>query len=221
MEKKKVAIIGATGRTGKELVEQSIARGLHPVCLVRNRFKLSVGSQKVNVITGSPLEYKDVLSTIDGCDYVLVALNIARKRDTPWAKVISPLNLFSESMKNIISAMEEKNVKRVITVSAWGAGDSYEETNWLFKFLINRTNVGKAYAGHEDQEKLLRKSQLNWTSVRPVGLTNGQKHKPILIRTKKEHPLKLSISRKDVAKFMLDILDDETYFKTCPAISNA
>ena len=218
---KKVAIIGASGRTGKELVEQSIKMGLHPVCLVRDKSKLTFDHNKASIVIGSPIEYNDVIKTIGDCSCVLVALNISRKSDWPWAQVTTPLNLFSECTKNIVKAMDEKGLKRIITVSAWGVGDSYEETNWIFKFLINRTNVGKAYLGHEDQEKLLRNSNLNWTSVRPVGLTNGKNHKPILIRTKKEHPLKLRISRKDVAKFMLDILDDEKYFKSCPSISNA
>lgn len=116
--------------------------------------------------------------------------------------------------------MKEKKLRRVITVSAWGAGESYQEVNWLFRFLINKTNVGIAYAGHEDQERVLRQSELDWTSVRPVGLSNNNQHKEILVRKKKEDPLKMTISRKDVAKFMLDILDNEHYFCKYPAISN-
>lgn len=217
---KRVAIFGATGRTGKHLVQQVIDQDMIPVCLVREKSRAKISGEKPVVVIGSPLEYENVLTTIDGCDYVLVALNICRKSDRPWSKVISPRNLLDKSMKNIVKAMKEKKLRRVITVSAWGAGESYQEVNWLFRFLINKTNVGIAYAGHEDQERVLRQSELDWTSVRPVGLSNNNQHKEILVRTKKEDPLKMTISRKDVAKFMLDILDNEHYFCKYPAISN-
>ena len=218
---KRVAIFGATGRTGKHLVQQVIDRDMIPVCLVRDKSRvIKVSGEKPVVVIGSPLEYQDVQTTIDGCDYILVALNISRKSDWPWSKVVSPGYLLDKSMKNIVQAMKERKLRRVITVSAWGAGESYQEVNWLFRFLINKTNVGIAYAGHKDQERVLRQSELDWTSVRPVGLNNNDQHREILVRINKEDPLKMTISRKDVAKFMLDILDNKQYFCNYPAISN-
>ena len=123
-------------------------------------------------------------------------------------------------MKNIVNAMKEKGIKRVITVSAWGVGDSYKEVNWMFRFLINKTNVGVAYKGHEDQERILRNSSLNWTAVRPVGLNNDTKHHPTRISQNGSKKLRMMISRQNVAKFMLEILDDEKYYQTNPSISN-
>ncbi|MCC7302536.1 MAG: NAD(P)H-binding protein [Bacteroidia bacterium] len=215
----KVAIFGGTGRTGKHLVEQVAARGIIPICLVREKSKEKITERKAFSIIGSPLEYEDVLATIEGCDAVLVALNIARKSDWPWAKVVTPPNLLDIAMKNIVKAMNDSGVRRVITVSAWGVGDSYSEVNWMFRFLINKTKVGIAYAGHEDQEKVLRQSGLDWTAVRPVGLTNENWHSPIRVSFKGENKLRMTINRKDVAKFMLDILEDKKYFQTTPSIS--
>jgi len=217
---KKVAIFGATGRTGVHLVNQVAAQDMIPVCLVRKESTEILLHEKAIRVVGSPLVYENVLEVLEGCDAVLCALNIARKTDWPWAKLISPANLLEVSMNNIVKAMVEAGVKRVITVSAWGAGDSYSEVNGMFRFLINKTNVGTAYRGHEEQEAILRESNLNWTAVRPVGLNNNNKHQPTRISQNGSRKLRMMISRKDVAKFMLDILVDDKYYKTAPSISN-
>jgi putative NADH-flavin reductase len=216
----KIAVIGANGRTGIEIVRQALKRDIEVKALVRDKQKLTISNPALEIIEGTPMHFEDIAQVIQKVDNVFVALNICRKSDFPWSKVVSPLNLLEESMKNIVQAMKEKGIKRVLTISAWGAGSSYEETNWMFKFLINKTNVHYAYTGHEEQENLLKQSDLDWTSIRPVGLNNNQKHKNILIRLKKDDPLKMMISRKDVAKFMLDIMDDKQYFQTAPSISN-
>jgi len=217
---KKVAIIGATGRTGKHLVQQVAEHEMLPVCLIREASKLKLTNPKANSVIGSPMVYEDVLKTIEGCEAVYCALNIERKTEWPWAKVVSPSNLLEETMKNIVRAMKECNVRRVITVSAWGVGDSYSEVNGMFRFLINKTNVSVAYAGHEDQERELRNSGLDWTAVRPVGLGNGDEHRQIRVSQNGDKKLRMKISRKDVAKFMFYILKDEQYFQTTPSISN-
>jgi len=215
----KIAILGATGRTGLHIIEQVAARGIVPMCLIREKSKEKIIGKKASYIIGTPLVYDDVLATIEGCDAVLVTLNIARKSDWPWAELVTPANFLDIAMKNIVKAMNESGVRRVITVSAWGVGDSYNEINWMFRFLINKTKVGIAYAGHEDQESVLRQSELDWTAVRPVGLTNENEHSPIRVSYKGENKLLMTISRKDVAKFMLDILEDKKYFQTTPSIS--
>lgn len=216
---KKIAIFGATGRTGKHLVAEVVSRGYTPVCLVREKSKEKITDKKAFSIFGSPLEYQDVWETIEGCDAVLIALNISRKYNWPWAKVVTPSNLLDIASKNIVRAMNELGVRRVITVSAWGVGDSYSEVNWLFRFLINNTKVGIAYEGHEDQERVFRKSGLDWTSVRPVVLTSESWILPVRVSFRGEKKLRMTVGRKDVAKFMLDILDDEKYFQTTPSIS--
>ena len=215
----KIAIFGATGRTGKHLVSEVVSRGLIPVCLVREKSKEKITERKAFSIIGSPLEYQDVWETINGCDAVLIALNISRKYDWPWAKVITPPNLLDIAAKNILKAMNESGVRRVITVSACGVGDSYSEANWIIRFLINNTKVGITYEGHEAQERVFRQSELDWTAVRPVALTSEGWNLPVRVSFMGERKLRMSIGRKDVAKFMLEILDDKNYFQTSPSIS--
>jgi putative NADH-flavin reductase len=217
---KTIAVLGANGRTGIEIVKQALEKGWVVKALVRGKQKISLANPNLHVVEGNPMRIDDVTKVVEETDAVYVALNIGRKTDMPWSKVVSPLHLLGVSMKNTVTAMKEKGVKRVITVSAWGTGDSYKETNWIFKILIKKTNVGVAYAGHEDQERVLRASGLDWTSVRPVGLSNSEKQKPVRVSIKGDKKLNMTISRKDVASFMLDIVDDEKYYQQEPSISS-
>lgn len=217
---RRICIFGATGRTGKHLVNLVAERGMTPVCLVRKESKEKPMHKSAVLVEGSPLVYDDVKRALTDCDAVLVALNVARKSDWPWAKLVSPPDLLEVSMTNIVKAMGETGAKRIITVSAWGVGDSYAEINEIFRFLINKTNVGTAYAGHEQQEKVLKESNLDWTSVRPVGLSNSEKQKSVRVSIKGDKKLNMTISRKDVARFMLDIVDDEKYYQQEPSISS-
>ncbi len=164
---KKIAIIGASGRTGRLLTEQALKRNIMPVCLIRegSADKLPDGA---SIVKGTPLNYENVKAAVTDGQAVLCALNIARKSDFPWAPLVSPPNLLHDGMKNILRTMKETGISRVITVSAWGVGDSYKEVNWMFRFLINKTKVSTAYAGHEARARVLKDSGLNWISVRPV-----------------------------------------------------
>jgi putative NADH-flavin reductase len=217
---KAIAVLGANGRTGIEIVKQALEKGWVVKALVRGEQKIELTNPNLRIIEGNPMRFDDVTKVVKETDAVYVALNIRRKTDMPWSKVVSPLDLLGVSIENTIKAMKENGVKRVLTVSAWGTGDSYEEANWMFKFLIKKTNVGYAYSGHEDQERLLIKCGLDWTSVRPVGLSNSEKQRPIRVSLKGDKKLNMSISRRDVARFMLDILDDAKYFKQAPSISS-
>ncbi|MBS1554356.1 MAG: SDR family oxidoreductase [Cyclobacteriaceae bacterium] len=217
---KTIAVLGANGRTGIEIVKQALEKGWVVKALVRDKQKIKLANPNLHVVEGNPMRIDEVTKVVEETDAVYVALNIGRKTDMPWSKVVSPLDLLRVSIDNTINAMQENGVKRVITVSAWGTGDSYKETNWIFKFLIKKTNVGVAYAGHEDQERLLRKSGLDWTSVRPVGLSNSEKQKSVRVSIKGDKKLNMTISRKDVARFMLDIVDDEKYYQQEPSISS-
>lgn len=217
---KTIAVFGGNGRTGLEILRQALDKGYKVKALVRNPASFNIQHERLEVLQGTPMKKEDVEMTIKGADTVFVALNIARTADNPWAKVKSPPDLLKVSMTHIVESMKKHGISRVLTVSAWGAGDSYREANWMFRFLINKTNVGIAYKGHEEQEKVLKNSGLNWTAVRPVGLTNSQASKPTRVSIGGSKKLKMAISRKDVARFMLETLDDKAYFQAAPSISN-
>jgi hypothetical protein len=60
----------------------------------------SIQARPISII-GMPLNYEDVFKTLEGRSALLCALNISRKYDAPWSKIVPPTNLLEESMKSI------------------------------------------------------------------------------------------------------------------------
>lgn len=215
----KLLILGATGRTGVHILEQAISRGYEVNVLVRNPGKINISSEKLTIFDGTPENREDVRRAMIGCDAVIVALNILRTSDNPWAKIVSPTNLISTSIKNVITCMKELEVSRIVTLSAQGAGDSFPENPAILKWIINNSNLSVSYKEHAEQENLLQASDLAFTVLRPMGLKNSPLTKNLLVSYGGNPKPKLTISRAHVAKFALDILSNDSFYRKMPTIS--
>ncbi|HTN38005.1 MAG TPA: NAD(P)H-binding protein [Arachidicoccus sp.] len=215
----KILILGATGRTGRLIVEEAIMQGYDLNLLVRDKNKISFNSKSINVYQGTPASRTDIAAAMQGCDLIISALSIARASDAPWSKVITPEDFISESIKNVIAEAGQQNLKRFITISAWGVGETKKEIPFWLKWLINHTNLRPIYLEHESQEKLLANSDLNWTAVRPVALNDSKKIKTLKVSFNNLPKPSLYISRKSVAKFIVDIVKSNKYNMKSPTIS--
>ena len=210
----KILVLGATGRTGSLLARLAVSKAHQVKAVVRDRIKANIAG--VNYINGLPTDEKLLTEILQGIDAVVVSLNISRRSDSPYAKVVSPLTLISETVKSVLSAMEKNNVKRIISVSASGVGDSWKDMPWIARVFIRNSNIWKAYLDHDRQEKLLMHSETDWTVARPVMLNDKENEDYKVAHGK---PANSSISRKAVAKFILDALESGKYVKDCVTLS--
>jgi uncharacterized protein YbjT (DUF2867 family) len=215
----KILILGATGRTGRLIVEEALKQGYDLNVLVRDKNKISFSSKSIKVYQGTPARQTDLVIAMQGCDLVISALGIVRASDAPWSKLITAKNFISESIKNVIAEADQQNLKRLITVSAWGVGETKKEIPFWLRWLINYTNLGPVYAEHEAAEKLLANSNLNWTAVRPVALNESKKIKTLKVSFNNLPKPSLQISRQSVAKFIVDIVKSDKYDMKSPTIS--
>jgi putative NADH-flavin reductase len=215
----KILILGATGRTGRLVVEDALKQGYDLSVLVRDKNKVSFSSKSIKVYQGTPTNRADLAAAMQGCEVIISALGIARASDAPWSKLITAKNFISESIKNVIVEADQQNLKRLITVSAWGVGESKKEIPFWLRWLINYTNLAPVYAEHEAEEKLLANSNLNWTAVRPVALNDSGKKKTLKVSLNNLPKPSLQISRQSVAKFIVDILKTDEYDMKSPTIS--
>ena len=215
----KILILGATGRTGRLLVEEAVKQGFDINVLVRDERKLSTRSAAITVFEGSTANRDDLLKAMQDCEAVFSVLNISRTSDFPWAALRTPTDFLSASMKNIIGVAEQLQINRIIITTAWGVNETKKEIPWWFAWLIDHSNIGYAYRDHEQQEDLLKNSTLSYTILRPAGLTNSLKSKNIIVSLDNYPKPGLTISRKNVALFMLNVLKNELYGKLCPVIS--
>ena len=197
-------ILGATGNTGKELVKQSLAQGHRVTVLLRNPEKLDIKDDNLVLVKGDVLNKEDVDMALEGKDALVSGLGVGN--------TLTANDLMYNAVSTLIPAMQIENVKRFIWLSAFGVGPTFKQANWLQK-LAFKLPLRDIYADKEKADELVRNSDLDWTIVAPVKLTNGS------LTTKYEAGEKFemfgfpAISRADVAHFMLSQLNDESFIK--------
>jgi len=211
----KLTIFGATGTIGTHLVKKALASGHQVTAFARRPHALLEDSQLNNhpnleLCTGDVLNPAAVSDAINGRDAVLITLG---------SKKLSG-NVRSAGTRNIVQAMEQHQVKRLICQSTLGAGDSWTNLNLFWKTIMFGFILRQVFKDHELQEEYVKHSNLDWTIVRPAAFTDERltdHYKSGFPVTEKN--LALKISRQDVASFMLLQLSDNVYLKQTPGLS--
>jgi len=214
----RILILGATGRTGKLLLKTALEEGFEVNCLSRNSSRIQP-AEKLQVFEGNPANAGELEKAMQGCEYVLNVLNISRTSDFPWAKLRTPSNYLSELMQKLIPLAEKQSIKGLIICSAWGVAETKKDIPFWFRWMIDYSNIGVAYRDHERQEELLSRSSLNWTIVRPVGLTNFRSKENIRVSLNNTPKPSLMISRMSLAKFLLQCIREDKFSRKKPVIS--
>ncbi len=215
----KILILGASGRTGKIILEIALNQGYDVNCLVREPKKIKITHRMLTIFKGSPDRISELENAIKNCDGIISALNISRNSDFPWSKLRTPKTFLSDVMKNIISLTKKNKINRIVVCSAWGVAETEKDIPVWFSWFIKNSNIGVAYKDHERHEKELKNSKLNWTIVRPTGLTNFKNEKKVIESYNNEPKPKLTISRINVAEFMVNALKRNELIGKTPVIS--
>lgn len=215
---KRILLLGATGRTGNEVLHMALRQGYLVNILVRDKSRVNYDHINLKIFEGDTRSQADLCLAILGCDACISCLNITRNSDFPWAALRTPKDFLSVTMISLIKICKEKEIKRLLFTSAWGVGDSRPYIPGWFVWFIDNSNLSQAYLEHERQEALVRNSGLDWTIVRPVVLTNRQTIKTPKVILNFEQKPSLTISRKETAQFILSALEDEKYINTAPVI---
>jgi uncharacterized protein YbjT (DUF2867 family) len=196
----KILVVGATSGIGACVVKNAAGRGL-----VVRAFARSAGDMKpedgIEPFAGDARKPEDVRKALDGVDAVILTLGIKERLAMLWEEE----TLFSDATRVILSEMQDLAVKRLVAVTGFGAGRSKPAMSFVER-LGHRAILGKPYADKDRQEALITASDLDWTIVRPVILTNGSaKGKIKVLRDPKTWRNGL-ISRAQVAQYLVDIV---------------
>lgn len=216
----KILILGATGRTGKHLLEYALDKGYEVNVLVRNPEKIT-SQDKLTIFKGTPINEQDLENAIKGCKAVVSALNISRTSDFPWAKLRTPKTFLSDVMKLVLKTASKDHLNRIVICSAWGVLETRNDIPFWFRWMIDNSNIGVAYKDHEVQEKIVENSNFPWTIIRPVGLSNSKGKKKIRESMNNDPKPSLMISRRSVAMYMIDSLKNEDVIGKKIVISKA
>ena len=196
----KVLVLGATGRTGRLLVEGALERGHAVTALARAPEKLGDLVARVRVVAGDVLDGGVVSDAVDGQDAVLVALGVAAKKHDPAVNALGTLN--------VIRSMQRYGVRRLIVLSAGGAQPGRNPNlPWFHDRVVKPLFLKPAYADLRRMETSVRQSELDWTIVRVSGgLADGPARGTYRAEPGYSLPGGRRIARADVAEYMLDQL---------------
>ncbi|TKD65356.1 NAD(P)-dependent oxidoreductase [Flavobacterium sp. ASW18X] len=199
----KILLLGATGRTGKLVLKRALADGFEVHCLARNSNRIKP-QQKLTVIEGDANDIQDLQKALNGCDAIISVLNISRTSDFPWAPLKTPKTYLSDVMHKLTTIAQQESINKIVICSAWGVAETNKDLPFWFRWLIKYSNIGFAYKDHEKQEKILYSSELNWTIVRPVGLTNSSQKASIQESWNNQPKPNLLVSRDSVARYLIN-----------------
>ena len=215
---KRILLYGATGRTGGLILDYALQQGYAVTALVRNPDKLTVKSDHLTVITGLPTNLADVRKAMQECDVVVSALSALSESEAfSFQKIPAPHTL-ETTMRNTVTIMGERGIKRVVTLSSIGVDDSWPYAPWYMRLMIKLTNFKISFADHAGQEGVLKKSKLDWTIARPVSLNDNAQLRQ-LVMTYNATPAPFKMSRRQLAKFMVDCLEREDLVRKAPLLS--
>ena len=129
--------------------------------------------------------------------------------------------ILSRGTKNIINAMNNNGVKRFICITSLGINDSKFKLGLYYTLFTIPLILFFYFLDKSKQEKLIMKSNLDWTIIRPGQLTNGKKRTDYKYDTKAGHYiLTKMISRASVAHFMLKNLENNLYLHKAVGVTN-
>jgi putative NADH-flavin reductase len=206
----KILILGATGPTGRHVIDCSLTCGDSVTVLARNPAALGDLSERLTVIQGDATSEGDVSGAMRGCDAVIATLGRGNS--------LVAHELFSRAATAALGAARQQGVSRLVWMSSFGVGDTFASANALQKFLF-RTLMRGIYADKAIADSAIRASDLEWTIVYPSALTNGPAKATYRVAERIEMKGMPRISRADVASFMHQMAHDREWIRRAAVIA--
>jgi putative NADH-flavin reductase len=218
----RLVIFGATGGTGRRLLERAIAEGHEVTAFVRNPSKMTAHHQRLKIFVGDVFDPGRVQEAVAGNEAVISVLG-SRQPSNPLRPRSpgDPQGPASVGSENIIAAMKEHGLRRFVCQTAWGVRESKEGAGFAGSFFMKvlvPPLLRDEYADKEAQERVVRESGLEWIIVRPMILTNGPWTNDYRARVDLKPGRRPYISRADVADFLMRQLTDDTFVRKTPAV---
>lgn len=198
----RIVVFGPTGGTGRQLVAQALAGGHAVTAVARRPEALDLDHPRLVVRRADVLDPAAVAACVCGQDAVLSALGIGYRRHAT--------TVYSAGLGNVMDGMRSAGVRRLMCVSTSGL-DIPPGASWgqrlVFGAILHRV-LHKPYDDMREMERRVRASGLDWTIVRAARMTNGRLTGRYRVGTGAALPRAWSVSRADVAHYMLAHLDD-------------
>jgi putative NADH-flavin reductase len=205
-----ILILGATGPTGKLLVDLALKQGHAVTALVRDKAKLTIQHEQLRVHEMDILDESALSGEMPGQDVVLSTLGTGRDLHS---------DIISRAMPVLISAMNRAKIRRLIFLSSFGVGETSKQASFLSK-LFFRIILKDILADKFKADQMLKVSDLDYTLVYPTRMTNGPKTDKYKVGVSIKIPFYPSVSRADVVDFMLTEVKENRFVRKTAIITD-
>jgi putative NADH-flavin reductase len=207
----RVAVFGASGRTGRLVTERALADGHEVTALVRDRGRLEVAGERLTVAEGDVLDLDDVRPAVRDVEAAVVALGARLKTDSP--------EVVSAGTRTVVTALEEAGGRRIVLLSIMGVGDSLGDAGPLARRIISLA-MGEDLADRALGEEAVSGSSREWVIVRPTRLSGGRARGRYRAGPDIRAGVLAHASRADVADFLVAQLTDDTHLRQALTITS-
>jgi putative NADH-flavin reductase len=208
----KLAILGGSGRTGRLVVADALARGHEVAVLVRDASRLDPQHRsEVRVVTGPSTDPAALADVLAGADAVISALGQSKQEP----------DVQTRTAKVLVAIMDASGPKRFAGISGGGVnvpgdqkGPKDKLIGWAFR------NLGGELVKDKPAEYLVwAASDLDWTLARAPRLVNTPAGQGILQHDAHIPVKSMNLSRADLAAFLLDVVEQHLYSRQAPFIA--
>ena len=207
-------VIGASQGIGLDTVKCALAGGHDVRAFARGAAGIAIDDARLTRIAGDALDPASVAGAVAGADAVIQALGAPK---TALA-VLAGTTLFSKATRILIDAMQAAGVRRLVTVTGMGAGDSRGHGGFLYDALMFPLVLKRIYDDKDVQEQMVRASGLEWTIARPGLLTGGAATGRMRVLADRKDWQVGSVTRADVADFLVREAFERRYVGKTPVL---
>ena len=205
----KLLVVGAAGKTGREVVKQALAAGHEVTAFVHKADEFDVGD--VRVVEGDATDGAAIEKAIAGQDAVIDAIG----GKTPYKET----TLESSAASAIINAMKRNGVRRLVVTSMLGEGESKANAS-LYERLLLATFLRGADKDKAAMESAVKASNLDWVILRPAILNDNAATGNVRVFASETGEKAHKITRADLAAFMLAQLTSDQYLNQAVTVAN-
>jgi putative NADH-flavin reductase len=214
-DRRRVVVFGASGGVGRHVIEQGLARAHEVVAVVRTPGKLTLSDPRLSVVTAELTDGAAIRAAVQGADAVISALGPSLDRSATGMPLVP-------GTQNIVKAMQAAGVRRFIGMATPSLRDPHDRRSVLGTVvpLMGRVLLPRAYRELLAMSQIVIDSDLEWTIARFTRPTDGPATGSVRAGFLGRDKLGAAITRADIATFLVDQLDDTSFIRAAPAISN-
>jgi putative NADH-flavin reductase len=208
----RLALLGASGRVGRQIIEEAMSRGFEVAAQTRDANKLEALADFVDIHVFDPVDSEKLSEFVRNADTVVMALGVKSR---------APTTVFSDVTKVLLDVMNKQDIARLIAITGVGAGETRGHGGIVYDGFIYPLFTRNRYRDKEYQERLIQASGLDWTIVRPAPFSKKRfRNEPEVHTAIRPEVVLKHITTKEVAKFVVEQFQSDRYLHQKPFIGH-